>query len=159
VYGSRDLVILNVANDFRFHRRPGERDVSEIHTELAIMPARWLELGVYQSFAPQNLKLREFNTGITLRDGNAWTARFSSNFLRGELNDYFLEGSRRFNEVFEGIVHLRYDARQRRFNEQSYGVRHNVGNTWRIEYLVTLYDGPRRESRFGFNVRVDALRF
>jgi LPS-assembly protein len=159
VYGSRDLVILNIANDFRFHRLPGERDVSEIHSELAIMPARWLELGVYQSFAPQNLKLREFNTGITLRDGNAWTARFSSNFLRGELNDYFLEGSRRFNEAFEGIVHLRYDARQRRFNEQSYGVRHNVGKTWRIEYLVTLYDGPRRESRFGFNLRVDALRF
>ena len=159
LYGSRDLVVLNVANDFRFHRRPGERDVSEIHAELAIMPARWLELGVYQSVAPQDLTLREFNTGITIRDGDEWAAHFASNFLRGELNDYFLEGSRRFNEVFDGIVHLRYDARQKRFNEQSYGVRHNIGNTWRIEYLITLYDGPRRESRFGFNVRVDALRF
>jgi LPS-assembly protein len=159
IYGSRDLVVLNVANDFRFHRRPGERDVSEIHAELAIMPARWLELGVYQSVAPQDLTLREFNTGITVRDGEEWTAHLASNFLRGELNDYFLEGSRRFNEVFDGIVHLRYDARQKRFNEQSYGVRHNIGNTWRIEYLITLYDGPRRESRFGFNVRVDALRF
>jgi LPS-assembly protein len=159
VYGSRDLIVLNVANDFHFRRRPGERDVSEIHTELAIMPARWLELDIYQSFAPQDLTLREFNTGITLHDGNEWTARFSSNFLRSELNDYFLEGTRRFNEVFDGIVHLRYDARQQRFNEQRYGVRHNIGNTWRIEYAITLYDGPRRESRFGFNVRVDALRF
>lgn len=159
IYGSRDLVVLNVANDFLFHARPGQRDVSEIHAELAIMPARWLELGVYQSFAPQDLTLREFNTGITLRDGDEWTARFASNFLRSELNDYFLEGSRRFNEVFDGIVHLRYDARQHRFNEQSYGVRHNIGNTWRIEYLITFYNGPRRESRFGFNVRVDALRF
>ncbi len=159
VYGSRDLIMLNVANDFRFHRQPGERDVSEIHTELAIMPARWLELGVYQSFAPQDFTMREFNTGITLRDGHEWTARFSSNFLRSELNDYFFEGSRRFNEAFEGIVHLRYDARKQRFNEQTYGVRHNLGNTWRIEYLVTLYDGPRRESRFGFNIRVDALHF
>ncbi|HTO02771.1 MAG TPA: LPS assembly protein LptD, partial [Opitutus sp.] len=159
VYGSRDLVVLNVANDFRFDRLPGERDVSEIHTELAIMPARWLELGVYQSFAPQDFKLHEFNTGITIRDGDAWRARFSSNFLRGQLNDYFLEGSRRFNEVFDGIVHLRYDARRQRFNEQSYGVRHNIGNTWRIDYLITLYDGPRRESRFGLSVRVDAIRF
>ena len=159
IYGSRDLVVLNVANDFHFNKRAGERDVSEVHAELAIMPARWLELGIYQSIAPQDLTLREFNTGITIRDGNEWTAHFSSNFLRGELNDYFLEGSRRFNEVFDGIVHLRYDARQQRFNEQSYGVRHNIGNTWRIEYLITLYDGPRRESRFGFNVRVDALRF
>lgn len=159
VYGSRDLVVLNIANDFRFDRLPRERHVSEIHSELAVMPARWLELGVYQSFAPQDLTMKEFNTGVALRDGNEWTARFSSNFLRGELNDYFLEGSRRFNEVFEGLVHLRYDARQKRFNEQTYGVRHNLGNLWRIEYLVTLYDGPRRESRFGFSIRVDALRF
>jgi LPS-assembly protein len=159
VYGSRDLVTLNVANDFHFNRKAGERDVSEIHTELAIMPARWLELGVYQSFAPQDFTLGQFNTGITIRDGHEWQARFSSNYFRGELNDYFLEGSRRFNEVFDGILHLRYDARQKRFNEQSYGIRHNIGNTWRISYLVTLYDGPRRESRFGLNIRVDALRF
>ena len=159
VYGSRDLVVLNIANDFRFDRAPRERRMSEIHSELAIMPARWLELGIYQSFAPQDLTLREFNTGITVRDGQEWEAHFASNFLRGELNDYFLEGSRRLNEVFDGIIHLRYDARQERFNEQMYGIRHNIGNTWRIEYLITLYDGPRRESRFGFSVRVDALRF
>ena len=159
VYGSRDLDVLNIANDFRFDRAPRERRMSEIHSELAIMPARWLELGIYQSFAPQDLTLREFNTGITVRDGDEWEARFSSNFLRGELNDYFLESSRRFNEVFDGIIHLRYDARKQRFNEQMYGIRHNISNTWRIEYLITLYDGPRRESRFGFSVRVDALRF
>ena len=159
VYGSRDLVVLNVANDFHFDRSPGERDVSEIHSELAIIPARWLELGIYQSFAPQDLTLREFNTGITLRDGDEWTTRFSSNFLRGELNDYFFQTRRKFNEVFAGIVHLRYDARRQRFNEQTYGIEHNIGNMWRIEYQITLYDGPRRESRFGFNVRVDVLRF
>jgi LPS-assembly protein len=159
IYGSRDLVTLNVANDFHFDRAPGERDISEIHTELAIMPARWLELGVYQSFAPQDFTLGQFNTGITVRDGHEWQARFSSNFLRGELDDYLLEGTRRFNEVFDGIIELRYDARQHRFNEQSYGIRHNIGNTWRIEYLVTLYDGPRRESRYGLNVRVTAIRF
>ena len=159
VYGSRDLVVLNVANDFLFDRRPGERKVSAIHSELAIMPARWLELGIYQSFTPQDFTLQEFNTGVTVRNGDFWSVRFASNFLRGELNDYLLRGSHRFNEVFEGIVHLRYDARTHRFNEQSYGVRHNIGNTWAIEYVVTLYGGQRRESSFGFNVRVDALRF
>lgn len=158
-YGSRDLVRLNLANDFRFHRAPGEKDVSEIHTELALLPARWLEFGIYQSFAPQDFTLREFNTGLTLRDGDEWVVRFASNFLRRELNDYFLQASRRINEVFEAIVYLRYNERRRRFDEQSYGLRQNVGNTWSIEYTVSLYDGPRRESRFGFNVRVDALRF
>jgi len=158
-YGSRDLVILNIANDFFFETRPGEEDVSRIHAELAIMPARWLELSVYQSVVPQDFKLYEFNTAITVHDGDKWRARFSNNFLHDELEDYALDASSRINEVFEGIVHLEYDARSQRFNEQSYGIRHNISNMWRIEYLITIYDGPRRESPFGFNVRVDAMRF
>jgi LPS-assembly protein len=159
VYGSRDLVVLNVANDFRFDRQPGDRKVSEIHTELGIMPARWLELSVYQSFSPQDLRLHEFNTGITLRDGDEWVTRFSSNFLRGELNDYLLESSHRLTEAFEAIVLLRYDARKQRFNEQLYGFRQNIGNTWRIQYAITIYGGQRRESGVGFNVQLQALRF
>jgi LPS-assembly protein len=56
-------------------------------------------------------------------------------------------------------VRLRYDERQRRFNEQIYGIRQNIGNTWSVDYTISLYGGDRRESRFGFNVRIDAIRF
>ncbi len=165
VYGSRDLVTLNLANDFFFNRPNGHRNLSEIHVDLAIVPARWLELGVYQSFAPQDFTMSEFNTGLTLRDGDDWTLRFASNLLRGDLagheplNDYYLQATKRLNEVYEAVAHLRYDARARRFDEQSYGVRQNLGNVWSLEYVVTIYNGPRRESRFGFSVRVGAFRF
>ena len=158
-YGSRDLLVFNVANDLRFARQPGERDVSEVHTELGVMPARWLEIGVYQRFTPQDLTLQELNTGITLRDGEVWTLRFANNFLRRELEDYLADGTYRFNEVYEGVLHLRYNARRSRFDEQSYGIRQKLGTIWRVDYLVTLYDGPRRESRFGFNLRIEALVF
>jgi LPS-assembly protein len=159
IYGSRDLLVFNAAADLRFDRRPGEREASEIHTEVGLTPARWLEVGVYSSFTPQEFTLRELNTGITLRDGDDWTLRFANNFLRGELNDYLVRGTHRFNEAVEGVVHLRYDARKRRFNEQAYGVRQNLANAWSIEYLVTIYEGPRREGHFGLNVRIDAIRF
>ncbi len=159
VYGSRDLLVFNVANDFRFKRQLGERDVSEVHTELAVMPARWLELNVYESFVPQDLTLREFNSGVTLRDGDAWSIRFSNQFLRRQVEDYAIEGRTRLNEAWEALTRLRYDARQRRFNEQSYGLVQNLSNTWRIDYVVTLYSGPRRESAFGFNVQIDTIRF
>lgn len=164
VYGSRDLVRLNIANDFRFERLAGQRKVSEIHSEFAVMPARWLEFGVYQSFSPQDFTLHEFNTGVTVRDGDDWTVRFSSNFLRDEsihrgLDDYFLQGEKRLNEVYDAVVHLRYDARLQQFIEQIYGIRQTIGNTWRIQYAVSLYGGQRRESRFGLNIRVDAVRF
>ncbi|MEO6875631.1 MAG: LPS assembly protein LptD, partial [Opitutaceae bacterium] len=159
VYGSRDLLVFNVANDFRFLRQPAETDVSEIHTEFAFMPARWLQLDIYESFAPQNFTLKEFNTGLTIHDGNEWSVRLSSNYLRHDLDDYFIEGRKRINEAYEAIGRLQYDFRTHRFNEQFYGVRQNLSNMWLVEYAVTIYDGPRRESPFGFNVQVQAIGF
>lgn len=157
--GTRDLLAFNIANDFRFKRRPGERDVSAIHTELAVMPASWLQVDLYQSFEPSNQRLREFNSGITVRDGRFWSLRFGNNFLRNELQDYVLDGRVRLNERLEALTRLHYDARKRRFNEQSYGISQNLGNTWLISYVVNLYSGRRRESNFGFNIQVDTVRF
>ncbi|MBI4622674.1 MAG: LPS-assembly protein LptD [Verrucomicrobia bacterium] len=159
VHGSRDLVVFNVANDFRFRRQPGERDVSALHTELALMPARWLQLDIYQSLTPQTLALREFNSGITLRDGNAWSLRFANNYLRHEIKDYFVDGRFRINEVFGTLTRLHYDERRHRFTEQAYGVVQNLGNTWLISYTVSLHSGRRRESGFGLNVQIDTVRF
>jgi hypothetical protein len=33
------------------------------------MPARWLQVDVYQSFSPRTLAVRELNSAITIRDG------------------------------------------------------------------------------------------
>ena len=159
VEGTRDLLLLNVADDFRFRRQPGERDVSEIHTELALLPARWLQVDLYQSFAPQTFTLREFNAGVTLRDGTAWSLRFANNFLRHQIQDYVFDGRVRINEAFAALSRLHYDVRKHRFNEQAYGLVQNLSNTWLISYTVSLYSGPRRESRFGFNVQIDTVRF
>lgn len=159
VEGTRDLLALNVAGDFRFHRRPGEHDMSDIHTELALMPARWLQIDLYQSFTPQSLTLQEFNSGITLRDGTIWSLRFSNNFLRAQIEDYLIDGRVRINERLDALMRLHYDARRRRFNEQSYGIVQNLGNTWLVAYTVSLYSGRRRESSFGFNIRVETVRF
>ena len=159
VYGSRDLLTLNLANDFRFRRAPGERDVSAVHTELSLAPAAWVSIDLYQSFAPQNFTLREFNSGITLRDGAVWSARFSNNFLRGEIQDYQLDARVRLNETYDALTRLHYDARKRRFNEQAYGLSQNLGNTWLVSYIISLYSGPRRESHFGLNVQIQARGF
>src|SRR5690606_27545805 len=157
--GSRDLAFLNVAADFRYERLPAERDVSELHTELALLPASWLQLDLYSSFRPQDFQIRELNTGITLRSADAWSLRFSNNFLRGQLEDYYIDGRVRLNETFAALTRLHYDARKNRFNEQAYGLVQNLGNTWQVSYVVSLYSGRRRESRFGFSIVCDRLRF
>jgi LPS-assembly protein len=159
VLGSRDLLIANLAADLRLRRRAGERDLSEIHAEVIARPADWLQADIYQSFAPQTRRLREFNTGFTLRDGRDWSARIGSNFLRGQLQDYTLHARRRIDERLSALLRLQYDTRRQRFNEQTYGVAHTLANTWIVTYSVSVFSGRRRESDFGFDVRVDAVRF
>ncbi len=158
-YGSRDLFVFNAALDLRFDPVPGMRKASEIHTSLAFTPAPWVEFNLYQSFTPQEFTMQELNTGLTIRDGDAWVLRFNTHFLRRQIEEYVTSYQIRFNEVYEAVAKLHYDSRKRRFNEQAFGMRQNLHNTWIIEYLVTLYDGPRRESNFGFNVQVEALGF
>ena len=149
----------NLAADLRFRRRPGERTLSELHAEIMASPAAWLQADLYQSVSAQNGTLREFNSGLTLRDGREWSARFGNNFLRGQLQDYTLHARRRVNEQLSALVRLQYDARRRRFNEQTYGVAHTLANTWIVTYSVSVFSGRRRESNFGLDVRVDAVRF
>ncbi len=158
-YGSRDLVTFNAAADFRFHRPAGVRDVSEVHTTLAVTPADWLRFDLYQSFAPQTFSLRQINTGLTLRDGNVWALRFNNHYLRSDTEEYAVEASRRLSEVLTLQGRLSYDARKRRFNEQAYGITQTLGDTWQLVYTVTVYDGPRRESNFGFNLRIRSIGF
>lgn len=157
--GVRDLLVLNVANDFRFKRRAGERRTSEVHTELALMPARWMQVDVYQSFVPQTGTLREFNSGVTLHDGDSWSVRFANHFLRRELETYAIDGRARINESYDFLARLSYDSRKNRFNEQAYGITHNLGNTWLLSYIVSFYSGPRRESNFGLSIQIDTVRF
>jgi LPS-assembly protein len=158
-YGSRDLLVFNNAVDFRFHREPGQRDFSSVHTELAVMPTSWLQLDVYESITPQTGTLQELNSGITLRDSTAWSLRFATNFLRRESEDYRIEGRAHLNEAFDVLARLQYDARTRRLNEQAYGLVHNLDNTWLVEYVVSVYSGRRRENGFGFNLQIEAHNY
>lgn len=159
VYGSRDLLVFNVANDLRFSREPGERDVSQIHTEFAFMPARWVEFGLYQSFTPQTWTLNQLNSGITFRDADKWTLMLGNRYYQHEVDTYIADYTQRLNEVYQLHIHLNYDSRESRFNEQSFGLRQNINNTWVIGYNINLYGGPRRESDFGFSLQVELLAF
>lgn len=156
-YGSRDLLMLNVAADLRFAREPGDNKVSAVHTELAFMPADWLRLEVYDSVNPKNLGVQELNTGIRILDSNAWSVRFSNRYLAEQIQEYMVDGRYRLTEAYEAFLRLHYDARETRFIERTVGVRQNLRNLWSIDYAVSFYTGRRRESNFGFALRVNLI--
>lgn len=158
-YGSRDLLTFNVANDFRFSRQPGQGGLSDFQTELAFTPIRWLRLDVYQRFDAYAATLRELNTGLTLIDTDWWTLRLGTHYLQHQFEEYVLDYSLRLNEVYRAFVRLDYDKFEKRLNEQTYGISQRLANTWDIDYGVSLYAGPRRESHFGFSISANLVRF
>jgi len=158
-YGSRNLASLNFAADYRFDPAAGQRHVSDLYTELALMPAPWLRFEVFHRFDLHSTRQQELNTGITLVDQEWWSLRLATHFLRNDYDEYYVEYRRRLNESFDVTALWRYDGRRNRFNEQSYGVWQRLGQTWAVKYEVSFFDGPRRESSFALNIEVELLKF
>ncbi|AOS45701.1 LPS-assembly protein LptD [Lacunisphaera limnophila] len=158
-YGSRNLAALTFAADYALDPAPGVRSLSDVHTELALTPAPWLRFEAYHRLNPHQPSTQELNTGIVLMDQEWWSLRLSTHFLKSNYEEYLVTYRRRLNETFDVEALWRYDARNSRLNEQSYGVWHRIGQTWAAKYEVSFYDGPRRESSFSLSVEVELLKF
>lgn len=161
-YGSRNLAEFNVAADYWFTRadnRLGRKGLADLHAELALQPAPWLRLAVYERLDPRAGEQRELNTSLELVDQDWWSLKLTSHFLKDDYEEYSLDTQVRLNEVWGLAGRWRFDARRSRLNEQTYALWQRLGQTWSVRYEVAFFEGPRRESSFGFNVEVDLLKF
>ena len=131
-YGSRNLIDFDLADDVNFHRTVDLPDYSDLHSELVLTPARWIEIDAAHIVSP-GFTLREFDAGLTLRDGEVWDMRIAGDFLRHEDDDYLLTFSRRINEQFRAVLDVEYGARQHILNFAQIGVVQILANTWRVD--------------------------
>jgi len=157
--GSRDLATVVVAADHRYARAAGQRAWSDVHTEFAVMPTSWLRVEAYQRLASTRARNEELNYAVEVTDLDWWSVRLSSHYLRDDYEEYSIDYRHRVNEVFELVGRWRYDVRRSRFNEQTYGLWQRLGQTWALKYEASFFEGPRRESSFGFNLEVELLKF
>ncbi len=165
VYGSRNLLALQLAADTHFDDQPGRRSTSDIHGALTLTPAHWLQFDLYQRYTAQTGKMEEINTAITFRDADIWSLRFANHYLETSpanptaISEYLLDYAIRLNEAYRALLRVRYDSRTRDFIEQSYALEHKLNQVWTLFYVVSLYDGPRREGDFSFSIRVQLSNF
>ncbi len=159
--GVRDLIVLTLAQDRHFNRlvAPTLRRSSDLHADIALMPAPWIRFDAFQRLDPHSWRLEEFNSGFTLTDSQFWTARFGTQFLRDQLEEYTLDASIRLNERFTLTGLWRYDAVDSQFYEQAYGIRQTFRNLWSIEYALAFYEGQRRESGMQFRISLEVFDF
>ncbi len=170
-YGSRNLAELNVATDWRLDPATGEDHFSAIQSELAVTPADWVRFDVYANLTPDDLTLRELNTGVTFQDAGVWSVRVGTDFLKsdpttafpagsiGGIHEYSLSLSYFLNEAYEALVHLRYDAGVGSFSRQSFGIRQNIRNLWFITYVLTFRQGDNRAASTSLGVSVELASF
>jgi LPS-assembly protein len=175
-YGSRDLLTFNVAEDFRFQRAAGQTDFSDIHAELTVTPARWLEVRVEDAVSTRRAAQRAMDTTVTVREGDVWSAGFGVGYLSDNYGSYYvpglgsypivgldvfhLEGRVRLNEEYEAFARGDYDARDHLFVSEFYGFSQKISNTWIVEYAVVFSSGPNNnQGHFGLNVTLNMTRF
>ncbi len=176
VYGSRDLLAFDLAEDFRMQRAPGQTDFSDIHAEITATPARWLELRVEDAVSTRRAAQRALDTDVTVREGDVWMARFGVSYLSDKYGSFYVPGlgynpivgvdtyhmevRARLNEVYEAFARGDFDARDHLFVDQYYGVVQRISNTWLLEYAVVFSSGPNKgQGHFGLEVNLNIIRF
>ncbi len=168
-HGSRDLVELNLAIDQ--HVDPDaaltqgqQRDRSDLHSFLALNPARWLRYDLYSRHTAQTGNLRELNTGLTLRDADVWSLRIGTHYLEDpisarQIQDYSATYGLRLSEIYSLVARFRFDSRTGDITEQSLTLNQRLSRIWTARYAFSAYDGPRREGDIGVSVSLETEGF
>jgi len=157
-YGSRDLLTLNVYNDFHFQGATGQNDFSDVWTELGVNPASWLKFEVFDRMDPAAVANREVRTRTTITDGDRWNLAFITDELQHTLNQYWLETRYRVSERMSLFGRWDYDEHLGGLIQQVYGVRERLGESWDVEFGVAYYRGAVTQNGFGFNFRIYLLQ-
>jgi len=175
-YGSRDLISLDLAEDFRFERAPGQTDFSDVHADFVATPAHWLEFRLEDTVSTRRAAQRALDADVTLREGDLWLARFGLGYLSDNYGQFYAPGlglnpivgvdtyhfelRRRLNEVYEVFARGDFDARDHFFVDQYYGAVQRISNTWLLEYAVVFSEGPNNgQGHFGLEVSLNIVRF
>ena len=175
-YGSRDLLTVDFAEDFRFKRAPGQTDFSDTHADLTATITHWLDLSIEDTVSTRRAAQRAIDSDVTVHEGDVWMARFGVGFLSDRYGTFFVPGlgynpivgvdtyhlelRARLNEVYEVFTRCDFDARTHLFINQYYGVNQRISNTWNLEYAVVFSAGPNNgQGHFGMEVGLNLLRF
>lgn len=169
-YGSRNLVELNIYQDFRKTYRPDDtRTLSDNFIDLTVTPADWVSLFATHRMDVYDFSTNALTTGVSLRDGDLWKASFGTIHLYKNpypsaygnscVRQIYAEIDYRLNSFWGAFAHWRFDDLQNEMTDQIYGVRQRLGNTWEIEYSVRHRRNAGDDSDFSFNVGASLMLF
>jgi LPS-assembly protein len=158
-YGSRRLFELNFAADIHLDDSHRDDRTSDLHTELRLTPADWLDTWIFLRNDLETFELRELNLRQMLINSTAWRVGLDWNYLRDDIGQVKLFGRYALNEANELFGRIVYDTRESRFNEIQVSMYRRLSQNWRVGFGATFRDGQTRESDFGLKAEVRFLAF
>jgi len=167
-YGSRRIADLNFYQDFNFEKRSiratphgnyKERFFSDFYAGGNIYPAKWLAFGVYSRIDPSNGDVNEVDTYVRLFDADAASVMLASTYMDGEITQYWARVDYKITENYRIRARWNYDARLSRITDQIYSLWTRVGNSWSVEYMISLRSGASRENGFSIGARIGLITF
>lgn len=164
-YGSREVARLNFYQDFNFDRQPYITDhlrkysYSDFYIQASVSPSEWLNIANYTRVNANNGDIAETNSYIELHDSDAWRIAFGNIYLQNDINQYYLHAELRLTENYKLLGRWHYDYKHSRFTDQVYSLWTRVGNSWAVEYRISVKEGSKRENSLSLGANVRFLSY
>jgi LPS-assembly protein len=166
-YGSRNLLWLNIYQDFRdlgddsTRTAAGTRYRSTLYSQLGLAPAYWLSLNAYHRLDTYNGNSNEISIYADIHDGDRWRLYVGYQYCTDVIvtNQCYWGGEYRLNSNYTLLGRWRFDNRAGDLTEQRYGLRQRLGNTWEIEWYLRYRRDARRDSGLSFGATLRLARF
>ncbi len=173
-YGSRDLVELDLYQEFRFSTRPAapasfgqpaqpaQQDFSDTYAIIRIQPAYWVQFSTLIRVDPNQFNLDEITSGVRFTDGEEWTAYFGNNYVTDvggtNINQFLIDARYRLDSRNELGAYWTIDAELGELTEQAYLWQTMLGNSWEATFAIINTQGSSRQNGFKFQVSISLVR-
>ncbi|QYY35548.1 LPS assembly protein LptD [Ruficoccus sp. ZRK36] len=176
-YGSRDLLEVDLYQEFRFATRPAQparfgqsatpaqQDYSDTYLVIDFSPAYWVNFGALFRIDPNKLNLDEVTTGVRFTDGEEWTVFFGNDYVTdvsgvsgGVINQFVVDARYRLDSRNQLGAYWSIDARLGELTEQTYLWETMLGNSWEATFAIIHTSGSSRQNGFKFQVSVSLVR-
>jgi LPS-assembly protein len=159
-WGTRELAYLHLFEDVRLETFvPEARTWSNVFVNLGFYPARWVNVGGVVRIDPYNTNLYQFQSYVSILDGELVGARVFTDYLRENFNQYGLEAFIKIDERNRLYGHWRYDYDLKTVTEQAYGYRLRLGNVWAAQLELVYRRDTSRENGIQMNFIISVLEF
>lgn len=166
-YGSRKIASLNFYQDINFTEQKVYKNADEYEYSnysnffagLDVYPAEWLSFGLYSRTDLDTGDVNQADFYVRLYDSDSAGIEFTTNYMNDQISQYWLRVNYKITQKYRLWARWRFDAELSELTEQIYSLTTLIGNTWLVEYRISVASGSTRDNGVTFSVGLRLMGF